>query len=143
METHCTRPQNRLSVGIHRILRRWIQQGMPYGNDDDPIVNRLEVFPEERLMGRDKDQQVISVAHYSDGSKRDVTRMTQFDSNDTEFAEVSVTGLVTTAKLTGSVAVMARYQGYVDVFRSTVPLGVPVKNLPPEKNFVDQLRRNN
>ena len=131
----------RISNGspAHRILRRWIQQGMPYGNDDDPIVNRLEVFPEERLMGRDKDQQVISVAHYSDGSTRDVTRMTQFDSNDTEFAEVSVTGLVTTAKLTGSVAVMARYQGYVDVFRSTVPLGVPVENLPPEKNFVDQL----
>ena len=112
---------------------------MPYGNDDDPVVKRLEVFPRERLMGRDKDQQIIAVAHYSDGSMRDVTRMTQFDSNDTEFAEVSVTGLVTTAKLTGSVAVMARYQGYVDVFRSTVPLGVVVENLPPEKNFVDQL----
>ena len=39
-------------------------------------------------------------------------------------AEVSVTGLVTTGQLTGSVAVMARYQGQVDVFRATVPLGV-------------------
>jgi uncharacterized protein DUF1549/uncharacterized protein DUF1553 len=54
-------------------------------------------------------------------------------------AEASATGLVKTMQLTGDVAVMARYQGQVDVFRATIPLGAPVESLPPAKNFVDEL----
>lgn len=123
----------------YRLLRRWIEQGMPYGKASDPVVTHLEVLPAQQLMEREGTQQIIAVAHYSDGSTEDVTRTTQFDSNDTEMAEVSVTGLVTTGKLTGSVAVMARYQGHVDVFRATIPLGVNTDKLPPVKNFVDEL----
>ena len=89
-------------------------------------------------MERESTQQIVVVAHYSDGSTEDVTRTTQFDSNDTEMGEVSVTGLVTTGQLTGSVAVMARYQGHVGVFRATVPLGVKADKLPPAKNYVDE-----
>ncbi len=122
----------------YRLLRRWIEQGVPYGNADDPTVTHIEVFPNERLMGRDASQQLVVVAHYSNGSSEDVTRTTQFDSNDTEMGEVSVTGLVTTAQLTGSVAVMARYQGHVGVFRATIPLGIKVENLPVAVNFVDE-----
>ena len=123
----------------YRLLRRWIEQGLPYGKDTDPKVTHIEVFPTERLMEREGTQQIVVVAHYSDGSSEDVTRTTQFDSNDTEMAEVSVTGLVTTSQLTGSVAVMARYQGHVGVFRATIPLGVETNNLPPPKNFIDEL----
>jgi hypothetical protein len=123
----------------YRVLRRWIEQGMPYGNPEDPVVTGIEVLPNERLMQRNGNQQIVVVAHYSDGSTEDVTRTTQFDSNDTEMAEVSVTGLVTTAELTGSVAVMARYQGHVGVFRSTIPLGIPADNLPAPKNYIDEL----
>ncbi len=122
----------------YRMLRRWIEQGAPYGNSTDPTVTHIDVFPKERLMGRDSLQQIVVVAYYSDGSSEDVTRTTQFDSNDTEMAEVSVTGSVTTAQLTGSVAIMARYQGHVGVFRATVPLGIPVENLPVAKNVVDE-----
>jgi len=122
----------------YRLLRRWIDQGMPYGSEEDPKVVRIELFPRERLMERDETQQIIAVAHYTDGSTEDVTRMTQFESNDSEMAEASVTALVTTGQLTGSVAVMARYQGHVDVFRATVPLGLEVKELPLAKNFIDE-----
>ncbi len=123
----------------YRLLVRWIQQGMPYGSPDAPRVTHIEVFPTERLMQRNGSQQLVVVAHYSDGSTEDVTRTTTFDSNDKEMAEVSATGLVSTSKLTGSVAVMARYQGQVGVFRATIPLGVPVENLPPAKNYIDEL----
>src|SRR5205085_421681 len=34
---------------------------------------------------------------------------------------------------------MARYQGHVDVFRATLPLGIKTDNLPPAKTFVDEL----
>jgi hypothetical protein len=121
-----------------RLLRRWIEQGMPYGKDSDPVVTRIEVLPGERLMASESAQQLVVVAHYSDGSTEDITRTTQFDSNDTEMGEVSVTGLVTTGKLTGSVAIMARYQGHVGVFRGTVPLGIPIANPPKAKNFIDE-----
>ena len=123
----------------HRLLRRWVEQGAPYGSEDDPVVERIEIFPLERLMQRNGAQQLSVIAHYNDGSSEDVTRMTQFDSNDSEMADVSVTGLVKTSELTGSVAVMARYQGHVAVFRATVPLGIPVENLPPAKNYIDEL----
>jgi len=63
-------------------------------------------------MERETTQQIVVIAHYSDGSTEDVTRTTTFDSNDTEMAEVSVTGLVTTGQLTGSVAVMALAAGF-------------------------------
>ncbi|QDU97174.1 DUF1549 domain-containing protein [Lignipirellula cremea] len=129
----------RIELGspAYRLMRRWIEQGMPYGQDDDPVVTHISVYPEERLMGREKGQQILVVAHYSDGSSDDVTRTTQFDSNDTEMAEVSATGMVTTSRFTGSVAVMARYQGHVGVFRATIPLGIEVTSTPPEKNFID------
>lgn len=122
----------------YRLIKRWIEQGMPYGKDTDPKVVRIQVEPAGMLMQRKESQQVSVIAHFSDGTTRDVTRTTQFDSNDTEMAEVSETGLVTTSTFTGSVAVMARYQGHVDVFRATIPLGIKVDSLPPEKNFVDK-----
>ena len=122
-----------------RMMYRWIEQGMPYGNEDDPVVTGIVVLPDERLMQRDGSQQVSVIAHYSDGSTEDVTRTTQFDSNDTEMAEVAETGLVTTSRLTGSVAIMARYQGHVGVFRGTVPLGIEVTDLPPIANYVDEI----
>ncbi|HEX7378038.1 MAG TPA: DUF1549 domain-containing protein [Pirellulales bacterium] len=122
----------------YKLIRRWIVQGMPYGSNDDPKVVRIEVIPGERSMQRGGSQQIITLAHYSDGSIDDVTRVATYDSNDPEMAECSPTGLVATRQLTGDVAIMARYQGQVGVFRATIPLGINVENLPPTKNFIDE-----
>ncbi|MEX0716441.1 MAG: DUF1549 and DUF1553 domain-containing protein [Planctomycetaceae bacterium] len=122
----------------YRLIRRWIEQGMPYGREDDPVVTGIQCLPEGRVMDRSGEQQVSVLATYSDGTVEDVTRMALFEPNDTEMAEVSVTGLVDTLDLAGEVAIMARYQGQVSTFRATVPLGAEVAKLPPEKNFVDQ-----
>ena len=54
-------------------------------------------------------------------------------------AEASPSGLVTTQRQTGNVAVMCTFQGHVDVFRATLPLGVEVSDLPEPANFVDEL----
>jgi hypothetical protein len=123
----------------YRVLRRWVQQGMPFGSDSDPKVVGIEVFPSSRTMQPAGTQQLLVTARYSDGSFRDVTRMAQLVSNDTEMANVTPSGLVTTEKQAGTVAVMAAFQGHVDVFRSTIPLGASVDQLPPTANYVDQL----
>jgi hypothetical protein len=123
----------------HRIIRRWIEQGMPYGKAEDPEIARIEVFPRERTMLANSEQQLQVTAFYTDGTTEDVTQIAQFDANDTEMGEISPTGLVKTNELNGDVAVMARFLGQVAVFRATIPLGVEVTSLPPAKNFVDEL----
>jgi hypothetical protein len=123
----------------HRIIRRWIEQGMPYGKPEDPEIARIEVFPRERTLLANSEQQLQVTAFYTDGSTEDVTQIAQFDANDTEMGEISPTGLVQTNELNGDVAVMARFVGQVAVFRATIPLGVEVTALPPAKNFVDEL----
>lgn len=123
----------------YRVLHRWIAQGMPYGNESDAIAVGIEVFPKNRTMQPGNEQQIMVVARYSDGTMRDVTRMTQLESNDAEMAEVSPSGLVKTEHQTGTAAVMCIFQGHVDVFRATLPLGVEVSELPESTSFVDEL----
>ncbi len=122
----------------YRLLRRWIGQGMPYGSPDDPTVARIEVLPEMRVLNRGQSQQLEVIAHYTDGSTEDVTRSALYESNNAEMAETTVTGLVKTLELTGDVAIMARYQGHVGVFRASIPLGVTVDDLPQPTNLVDE-----
>jgi hypothetical protein len=122
----------------YRLIRRWIEQGAPYGAATDPVTKRIEILPQERILGREQSQQLVVIAHYSDGSTEDVTRFAQFDSQDPEMADIDSQGLVTTGKRTGSVSIMTRFQGQVAVFRGTIPLGASVASVPPEKNFIDR-----
>ena len=44
----------------YRLLRRWVAQGMPYGNTNDPVVTRIEVFPKERVASLGAEQSGMS-----------------------------------------------------------------------------------
>jgi hypothetical protein len=123
----------------YRTLVRWIAQGMPPADPNAPVVTRIEVIPPARVIEPSADQQLRVVARSSDGSRRDVTRAAQYEPNDDELAEVTDTGLVRTKEQAGNVAIMARYQGQVGVFRVTVPLGAPVEESFAARNFVDEL----
>jgi hypothetical protein len=119
----------RLDVDSHeyRILSRWMSQGMPYGSDDEPKVVSIEVMPEHRRLNAASRQQLAVLATYSDGSVEDVTRAALYESNDSEMADCNEKGLVNLKDLVGDVAVMARYQGHVTVFRADIP--VPDSNV--------------
>jgi hypothetical protein len=123
----------------YKLIRRWIASGLPYGDEDDPVVTHIRVYPEQRIRSRHNKQQLAVYAHYSDGSVEDVTRRAQYESNETEIAVVNATGLVQTLGLSGQAAIMARYQGKVTVFRASVPLGRPIPTYRfPAKNVVDK-----
>ena len=122
----------------YRLLYRWIEQGMPYGNAKDRKVAKIECFPPTRTMGQEIEQQISVIATYSDNTTEDVTRMALFEANDTEMAEVNKTGLVKTLNLSGEVAIMARYQGQVATFRATIPLGIKIASLPKARNVIDE-----
>jgi hypothetical protein len=122
----------------YRLIRRWIEQGLPKGSAEDPVVTRIECLPRGRLMDRGAEQQITVQATYSDGRTEDVTRMALFEANDTEMAEATSTGLIKTLDLAGEVAIMARYQGQVSTFRATIPLGADLGTLPAAANLVDE-----
>ncbi len=121
----------------YRLISRWVDQGMPYGSANDPVVTGIKCYPEGRVMDRAREQQIVTLATYSDGTVEDVTRMALYEPNDQEMAESSVTALVKTLELAGEVAIMARYQGQVSTFRATIPLGVELPPQPEPKNFID------
>ena len=130
----------RMEVGSYeyRMMYRWIEQGMPKGNADDPYVVGIECIPRQRLMDRGADQQITVLARYSDGKTEDVTRMALYEANDPEMAESTEAGLIKTLDLAGEVAIMARYQGQVSTFRATIPLGADTAKIPAPANFIDE-----
>jgi len=123
----------------YRLLVRWISQGMPVGRADAPTVKRIEVFPPERTLALNSEQQLVVTAHYSDGSTADVTRGALYEPNDKDLAKTDEHGRVKVFNQPGEVAVMVRYQDKVGTFRGTIPLGAPVEHLPLARNFVDEL----
>jgi hypothetical protein len=127
------------SSADYALLVRWLGQGMPYGKPSDPKISQITVIPAERTMDFDSSQQLVVMAHYSDGSMEDVTRSALFEVNNKEVGSVDAGGLVKTLRQPGDAAVMVRYQARVAVFRAVVPLGRPVASLPPVRNFIDEL----
>ncbi len=123
----------------YKLLRRWIDQGMPYSSKNDPTLKGIRVYPGERTLPRDGKHQLRVIAHYSDGSKKDVTRVAQYESDNTNRAEVTKDGVVKMLGRPGEVSIMARYQANVATFRATVPFGADVKEFPEPNNFIDKL----
>ena len=122
----------------YQLLRAWIAQGVPVGDASAPTLRTLEVVPAHRVLDRRSRQQIAVLAHFSDGTTRDVTRRSQFQSNETGVAAVEPDGLVHALDLAGEAAVMARYQGLVAVFRATIPLetpGVTAAEFPAANNI--------
>jgi hypothetical protein len=131
----------RMSRGSYEweLISRWIRQGMPYGAETDPVLERIEAVPAVREMNVRTRQQLSVIAHYSDGSIRDVTRLASYDANYPEMAVSTSLGRITVEDVPGEVAMMVRFQGQVGVFRAIIPQGLPVPATPPEKTFIDTL----
>ena len=123
----------------YNLLRRWVAEGAEFGDPNAAKVASVSVYPDQRLMARNGEQQLVVIAHYTDGRSEDVSMMAQYEPNVMEMAEVSSDGLVTVANQAGDVAIMVRYQSQVAVFRATIPLGAPIEKTPPVQNFVDEL----
>lgn len=142
-----TKPTNQLPHGggkrmeagsyEYDVVARWIGQGMPRGDENAPILERISVVPDARDMQFGDRQQVSVIAHSSDGSRRDVTGLASYESNRPEIATADSSGRVTAGRTPGEAAVMVRFQGQVAVFRAVLPQGLPVGD-EPEKNLVDR-----
>jgi len=123
----------------YSLLTRWLQRGAIYASEGDRELVSIEVEPGRGSFKPHDKQQLLSLAHYSDGSVRDVTSRALYECNDDAMAEVTDMGLVTVLDVPGNVAVMVRYQGKVAVYNATVSHGALVEVLPESRNFIDEL----
>jgi len=122
----------------YRILRAWLQQGTPNDIATAPKLVSLDVQPAKKTLKPKAEQQLKVTARFADGRTRDVTPIALYEANDRAMAEATEAGRVKVLDQPGNVAVMVRYQDKAVVFNGSIPLGAPVKHLPPTKNFIDQ-----
>jgi Protein of unknown function (DUF1553)/Protein of unknown function (DUF1549) len=118
----------------------WISEGMRDDPPTAPTVLKAEVLPGARVLNSPaRWQQLAVVAHLSDNTTRDVTRLTVFTSSDPAVADVSPNGLVE-FKQAGEVAILCRYLEEMNSVRLTYLEPRPgfVWSNPPETNFVDK-----
>jgi hypothetical protein len=123
----------------YRMITEWIAQGMAYGKESDPKLARLEVLPAVSTSRMRSAQQLKVTAHFSDGQTRDVTSLAIYEPNDKSMATSNESGLVQFSDLPGNVSIMIRYQNLVAVHAASIPMGLPVDNVPTPRNFVDEL----
>lgn len=124
----------------YQVVEQWIAEGCKAPPAETPELDRLEILPRERVLRDDaRNQQVVVVAHYKDGSARDVTPLVFFSTSDEQVATVSKNGIAS-FKSRGSVAVLCRYLHLVDNAKLSYIRTVPgfVWNNPPEWNYVDK-----
>ena len=94
----------------HTILHRWIADGSQLDMTTEK-VQRLEVFPINPIVeSTTANQQVRVVAHYPDGTSRDVTQEAFIESGNTEVASAAAGGMLTALRR-GEAPILARYEG--------------------------------
>ena len=142
----------------YQILRAWIDGGcrpssapsMPSttGNPKPPATAaptapklvRLEVLPgSRRLSERLPKQQLVAIAHFSDGEARDVTDLAVFSTNEKETATINSSGLVEFNR-TAEASFLVRYLDRITGVRLSYLQRDPefVFRSPVESNAVDR-----
>jgi hypothetical protein len=119
-------------------LVEWINAGAPYGSRALKVA-RIEAEPPERFFAETNEPfQLKVVAVLNDGTRRDVTDLALYSSNDEGIAEVDKNGLGRT-RHRGVTSIMIRYSGQVAAVRVAIPFSTPILSAPlAADNFIDQ-----
>ncbi len=123
----------------YKLVRAWIEQGMPLGAKTAPFA-KIEVSPAEAYLEVDAPTIAVRVwIHDAQGGKRDVTDLAVFESSN-PMIEVTRQGLVETRTL-GQATIVARYLDH----QGTAQLAILPKRPgfafqpPPTHNYIDTL----
>ena len=122
-----------------QLLIKWIEQGAKYL--EQRRLKRVEVNPERFLATKIGDATPLKVvAHFDDGSTRDVTNLTQFVANDLTAVTIESKSATATVVRPGRHIVIARYSTEVIPIEMVVPVIESVAELSaePRTNYVDQ-----
>ena len=124
----------------YRILIDWLAKGAEPDPASMPLPVGIEVFPTRAVFQKtQQDQTLMVLAHYSDGTDRDVTDDCVFISNNEGAATVTAQGLVSSSG-PGTAFIMARFDQFTSgagvIVRPDKPFKFPDL---PANNYIDEL----
>lgn len=91
-----------------RLLRNWIQQGASY--EKLRRLERVEISPQKQVIADlESPIKLYADAHFSDGTKRDITRWTVFTPEDSSAIEIDVSTAIAKLNRPGRHIILARY----------------------------------
>ena len=101
----------------YRVLQSWIASGAKLTNELQ-MLERLEVTPSEILFGGSTEMKPLRViAHWTDGTKENVTELCRFTTNDDSVAVVDENGIIN-SKGAGDTHIVVAYD------KAVVPVSV-------------------
>ena len=126
---------------FYETMKRWIEAGAP--DDDAEIAEAisLELSPEHFIFKKGQPATELKVtAHYDDGTRRDVTSLARFHSNNSSVVGVAENGHVTPAGK-GDSHVFARYSRFTIGAEVIVLPGAGefAAESPVAKNYIDEI----
>ena len=122
-----------------RLLINWIRQGA--GDESKRQLKRVEITPQKHIAkSLGESVSLLAVAHYSDGSTRDVTNWTIFTAEDSSAVEIDPESAASKTLRRGRHIVVARYLDEVVPIEMIVPLTDSKVDLAAEarNNFIDE-----
>jgi hypothetical protein len=126
----------------YEMVRRWIAAGMPRQPPGAAALDHIALEPPEHPMANHASEQLRVLAHYTDGSIRDVTRLSDFQSSEAGIVSVDrESGLLKTGPLCGESTLMVRYMSQIATWNTAIPLAGSVDPRLyaqlPRRNFID------
>jgi hypothetical protein len=122
-----------------KILAHWIQQGAKRKQLRQLVS--IEAEPRDVLLPSvDQESPLKVVAHFEDGTQRDVTRWTVFTPSDAFAASIDLSRSIATVHRRGQHTIIARYLDRVIPLRISVPMTEDAIDLSTETsaNFIDE-----
>jgi hypothetical protein len=123
------------------VIASWIANGAPRRVADEPKLVAVAVSEPERFLKPGESFSLRVTASYSDGSSREVTSRTQFQSSEMGICAVDAAGVVKAGPIPGEATIMARYMNIIAVCHVAIPLpgevSADVYASLPRQNFID------
>ena len=121
-------------------LVQWIKTGLQRTSSSDPTLVGIRFEPEPRNLSTNQDAEVQVIATYSDGTVRNVTGVSSFQSSDPGIVSVK-SGSLRSGPYAGEATIMARYMGRIATWSTAV---LKSKSIPatefesiPRNNWID------
>jgi hypothetical protein len=117
----------------YSVLRKWIASGCVPEPADSPRLAKLEVTPASKILVEPADRFAVkAVAHFADGSTRDVTHLVSFEFTAIGVARITAAGEVVREGI-GETVLLVRYQSQVEPVRIVF---LPDRPVPDMGNLV-------
>ena len=122
-------------------VRAWIRDGAPRSTGENSArATSLALEPSSALLAQPGKLQLRAIAHYSDGTTRDVTRLALFRSNNDRLLSIDGNG-VAVLSTAGESDVVARFGSLVATSRIASPVNAEWsrdESEHPIQNFIDE-----